>query len=160
MKDMDAVWREHAQMVYRYLLSLTQDAHLAEELTQETFCEAIRCADQFEGRSQVSTWLCGIAKNVLRTYRRKYPPAEPLSPTLTAPQNPEAEVLEGMQYMELMQQLHALAEPYREVLYLRLLGGMSFRDIGVLLGRSENWARVTYYRGKEKVRKELEEHEN
>lgn len=160
MTDMDKVWREHAQTVYRYLLSLTQNPHLAEELTQETFCEAIRCADQFEGRSQVSTWLCGIAKNTLRTYRRKNPPAEPLSPALTAPQDPEAEVLEGIRHMELMQQLHALAEPYREVLYLRLLGGMSFRDIGQLLGRTENWARVTYYRGKEKVRKELEYYEN
>lgn len=62
--------------------------------------------------------------------------------------------------MELMQKLHEQPEPYREVLYLRLLGGMSFRSIGELLGRTENWARVTYYRGKEKIRKELEEHEN
>lgn len=62
--------------------------------------------------------------------------------------------------MELMQKLHEQPEPYREVLYLRLLGGMSFRSIGELLGRIENWARVTYYRGKEKIRKELEEHEN
>lgn len=160
MKDMDAVWREHAQMVYRYLLAQTQDAHLAEELTQETFCEAIRCADQFEGRSRVSTWLCGIAKHLLYTYRRKHPATESLSPALPSPRDPESEVLEGIQYMELMQKLHEQPEPYREVLYLRLLGGMSFRSIGELLGRTENWARVTYYRGKEKIRKELEEHEN
>ena len=93
---MDAVWREHAQMVYRYLLAQTQGAHLAEELTQETFCEAIRCADQFEGRSQVSTWLCGIAKHLLYAYRRKHPAMEPLSPSLPSPCDPELEMLEGI----------------------------------------------------------------
>ena len=58
-----------------------------------------------------------------------------------------------------MRALHALEEPVRETVYLRALGGFSFREIGNILGMSENAARVTYFRGRQKLRKELEENE-
>ena len=60
-----------------------------------------------------------------------------------------------LEYLELLQQIHTLEEPGREVLYLRLFGQLSFREIGEVLHKSENWARVTFYRGKEKLKKEL-----
>ncbi|MEA4815059.1 MAG: sigma factor [Oscillospiraceae bacterium] len=69
MLSMDEVYRTHAQTVYRYLLSLTRDAALAEELTQETFYQAVRSAERFDGSCKVSTWLCAIAKNVLSSER-------------------------------------------------------------------------------------------
>ena len=50
-------------------------------------------------------------------------------------------------------------ETAREVVYLRAFGGLSFREIGDVLGRTETWARVTFYRGKETLRKGDESHE-
>ncbi len=154
---MDEIYQQYAQTVYRYLLSLTRDGDLAEELTQETFFQAIRSADRFDGSCAVSTWLCAIAKNALRTYRRKHPETEDVDDqTLFAP-SAEADAEEESGRVEVLKRLHALREPYREVLYLRAFGGLSFREIGEVQGKTENWARVTFYRGKELLRKEVEE---
>ena len=76
MEPMEQIYQQYAAMVYRYLLGLTRDADLAEELTQETFYQAIRTSERYDGTSKVSTWLCGIARNVLQTHRRKNPAAE------------------------------------------------------------------------------------
>ena len=159
MVDISEIYQYHAQTVYRYLLSLTQDPHLAEELTQETFCQAIKGVGKFRGESQISTWLCSIAKRQLAQYQRRHPPTVELSEQLPSGMDPEREVLDGLGYMALLKRLHSLNEPYREVMYLRLFGDLSFANIGEILGKTENWARVTYYRGKEKLRKELLEDE-
>lgn len=156
---MEEVYQQYARTVYRYLLSLTRDGDLAEELTQETFYQAIRSSERFDGSCAVSTWLCAIAKNALRAYRRKHPAAGELDEqTLTLP-SAEADAVSEAGRLELLKRLHALREPYREVLYLRAFGGLTFREIGEVQGKSENWARVTFYRGKELLRKEVEEDE-
>ena len=122
MKVTDEVYREYSQMVYKYLLSLTGDAHVAEEVTQETFYQAVRCA----GKTDMTP-----EKTVLSEYGR----------------------------VEILRKLHQLDEAVREVMYLRIFGDLSFAQIGEITGRTENWARVTYYRGKEKLRKELDGNE-
>ena len=156
---MDAIYQQHAQTVYRYLLSLTGDEDLSEELTQETFYQAIRSSGRFDGSCKVTTWLCAIAKNVLQSYRRKHPVHEDLETAdLTSP-SAEQEADLFLNRTDLMRTVHALPEPYREVLYLRLFGDLPFREIGDIFGKPENWARVTFYRGKEKLRKELTDHE-
>lgn len=71
----------------------------------------------------------------------------------------EHNVIEKAGQVELMQVIHKCPEPYREVMYLRLFGNLSFKEIGEVMGKTENWARVTFYRGKERVRKELEQNE-
>ena len=58
--------------------------------------------------------------------------------------------------LELLRRVHALHEPAREVVYLRTYGNLSFREIGAVLGKTENWARVTFYRAKEQLRKDVE----
>ena len=155
MQPIEEVYRQHAQTVFRYLLSLTGDEDLSEELTQETFYQAIRSSGRFDGSCKVTTWLCAIAKNVLLSHRRKHPAAEDLETAdLTVP-SAEQEASLSLSRVELMKSLHGMPEPYREVLYLRLFGDLSFREIGDVFGNSENWARVTFYRGKEKIRKEV-----
>ena len=159
MQQMEEIYQQYAKTVYRYLFSLVRDPDLAEELTQETFCQAIRSIDRYDGSCKLSTWLCAIAKNVLRTHRRKHPPTESIEDLpLTAP-SAEAEAMSADGRLGLLRRLHALPEPYREVVYLRSLGSLSFREIGELLGRTENWARVTFYRAKEKLGKD-ENHES
>ncbi|MCR4691827.1 MAG: sigma-70 family RNA polymerase sigma factor [Lachnospiraceae bacterium] len=159
MQSMDEIYREHAKTVYRYLLSLTRDPGLAEELTQETFYQAIRTVDRFDQSCRITTWLCSIAKNVLLTYRRKHPACEDFYETDRTGESAESEALGRMGHLELLKKLHSMEEPYKEVMYLRIFGDLSFAQIGEVVGKNENWARVTFYRGKEKLGKEVQKNE-
>lgn len=162
MQPMDEVYRQYAQTVYRYLLPLTHNEQLAEELTQETFYQAIRSSDKYNETCKVSTWLCAIAKNVLHTYQRKNPPTydidDPVTHNLSTP-SAENDAVKSEDRVELFRKLHGIPEPYREVMYLRIFGGLSFREIGEVHDKTENWARVTYYRGKNIMRKEVDDNE-
>ena len=140
-------------------MSLVGDENLAEELTQETFYQAIRTCDKYDESCKVSTWLCGIAKNVLLTYRRKNRQHDNVDDAEIPVKSAENEAISSMGKVELLKKIHGLSEPYREILYLRIFGGLSFKEIGDIQGKSENWARVTFYRGKEKLGKEVEEDE-
>ncbi|MDO4286634.1 MAG: RNA polymerase sigma factor [Eubacteriales bacterium] len=159
------LYEQHAQKVYRYLCSLTGDADLAEDLTQETFYQALKSLHTFRGDCTPYVWLCAIAKRLW--YRecnrqKKNPPLEEAHLTsLTASDNPEQEVQEREDRLRLyraMQQLHA---DTREVMHLRLNGDFSFREIGEIMQHTETWARVRFYRGKEQLVKILggDEHE-
>ena len=155
MSEMEEMYQQYAQIVYRFLLSKVRDPDLAEELTQETFYQAIRSSERYDGTSKVSTWLCGIAKNVLLTYNRKHPPTEDIEEQQIHVPSAEQEAMTQTAHLDLIKKVHDLAEPYREVILLRAYGGLSFREIGEVMGKTENWARVTFYRGKEKLRKEV-----
>ncbi len=161
MQSMEEIYQHHAQTVYRYLLSLTQSRELAEELTQETFYQAVKSIHRFDGKSKVSTWLCSIAKNCYYVYLRKHPPTEEWtegSSLVSDLESPDT-ILQKESRIELLRKLHNLNEDMREVIYLRIFGDLSFKEIGDILSKSENWARVTYYRGKEKLRKDWEDYE-
>ena len=159
MQPIEEIYRDYAQMVYKYLLSLTRDDGLAEELTQETFYQAIRSSNKFDESCKITTWLCAIAKNVLITYRRKHPALEDIDEVEITSSSAESEALSNIGRVELLKKIHSLDEPYKEVIYLRVFGELSFAERGEVLGRNENWARVTFYRGKEKLGKEVEKNE-
>lgn len=155
MEDMREVYRQHAQTVYKFLLAKTRDEHLAEELTQETFYQAVKSVDRFDGTCKVSVWLCQIAKHLWYQHLRKQKRETPLSPEdMPEAPGPSAEerLLEQEGRMDLLRLVHGLPEPAREVVYLRAFGGLSFREIGDVCGKTETWARVTFYRSKEKLR--------
>lgn len=160
MHDLDAIYRQHADTVYRFLMSKTGSAELAEELTQETFYQAVGSIQRFDGSCQISTWLCGIAKNVLFTYYRKQRHGDVSLEEIPEPAaaSTEETVLSGMGQQLILTAIHRLPEPGREILHLRLLGGLSFKQIGEILDQTETWARVNYYRAKQSIVKELKEH--
>ena len=161
MTDLVAVYREHSKSVYRFLYAKTGDASLAEELTQETFYQAVKAIDRFDGSSKISTFLIGIAKNVwMNEYRRRQKAPVPLPETepIAVP-SAEHDVLSKMGREEILRIMHHIPDPGREVLYLRLLGSLSFAEIGSILGQTENWSRVTYYRAKQQLIKEMNAHE-
>ena len=157
--SMDQMYRKHSQMINAFLLSKCGDGMLAEELTQETFYQAVKSLDSFKGQSSASTWLCGIANNVWLAYLRKQKRAGEIFSsdedeacfTSSYAESPEDNFIRKVDNLTLMQSLHEIKEPMREVLYLRLMGELSFREIGQIMGQSENWARVTFYRGKTKL---------
>lgn len=155
MDSMEQVYAKHARMVYGFLLSKTKNPDLAEELTQETFYQAVKSINTFQGKSSMPTWLCGIAKNIWFEYLRKNKIEDPLSEANeTKVESAEAVFFQSWSSMNLLKALHRLREPMREVMYLRLSGNLSYRQIGEIMGKSENWARVTFYRGKELILKE------
>lgn len=65
--------------------------------------------------------------------------------------SPEEIVIRAEEKMELFRRVHALKEAEKEVVLLRMTGAFAFREIGDLFGKSENWARVTFYRAKQKL---------
>jgi RNA polymerase sigma factor (sigma-70 family) len=161
MESLEEIYQKHAQTVYAFLLSRTRNQDLAEELTQETFFQAVRTIDTFRGDSKLSTWLCGIARNLWLAHLRESRRTQPLEETadMAKASSPEEELSLQWDNLEILKLLHGLKEPAREVMYLRLIGNLTFGQIGEIMGKSENWARVNFYRGKEIIRREAEKHE-
>lgn len=156
-RDMAAVYEEFAPVVYKYLFCLTRDRALSEELTQETFCQALKSVKNYQGECKISVWLCQIGKRLWyrELKKRKAAVIVPLEEErLISPQDVEGDYLQKAERAEFYRQLHLLDENTREVMYMRLTGELSFAEIGDILGRTENWARVTFYRGKQKIAKE------
>ena len=152
---LDETYKKYADMVFKYLLAMCGDAVLAEELTQETFFRAVKSANRFDGKVKVTTWLCTIAKNCYYTYLKKERrnSGQDIYETEIAE---DKDILERENCREIYKAVHRLEEPYREIILLRVHTDMSFSEIGEIFGKSDSWARVTFYRGKEKLKKELE----
>ena len=160
--NIEELYRTYFDIVYRYIRSISQDGSLAEEVTQETFFKALKKADQFRGDCDVRVWLCQIAKNTLYDHLKKQKKQLLGDERLEEAESADGELLEEKlaqrsQAMEIHKVLHRLSEPYKEVISLRTFGELTFREIGMLFGKSENWARVTYYRARVKIREELEQ---
>lgn len=153
----DMLYEEYARPVYLYLRSLCRDERLAEDLTQETFFRAMKSIHRFNGSCRLVTWLCQIGKHLWYRElekRKKRCPNTPLEEeALVAPQSVQAQIESDEGRIDLFRALQTLSPGVREVVYLRVMGDLSFRQIGEVLGESENWARVNFYRAKEKLRK-------
>ncbi len=154
-EKIDEMYRKNAAMVYRYLCSLTQDTGLAEELTQETFFQAVKGIDRFRGECKISVWLCQIGKNLWykELEKRGRHKTVELDAAIPSDENVEHQCLMRLEKVEVFRRMHDLDSVTREVMYLRLAGDLSFSDIASILGKTESWARVTYYRGKQKIMK-------
>ena len=155
MTDFDRAYRENAEIVYRYVFSLTRNADLAEEVTQQTFYEALRHPGNYRGDAALSTYLCGIAGNLMkkelaRRAKENHVPIEDMA-DLPGDGSAEDAAMGSLNRQDLFHRIHALPERTREVVYLRLSGERPFSEIGAILGESETWARVTFYRAKQKL---------
>ena len=160
MAGFQEVYEAHAKPVYRFLLRLTGDESMAEELLQETFYQAFVHIDRFEGRSSLYTWLCQIGKNAwLKECRRRRRFADEQwdDLRLTAGMPPEEQAIQDDEYRRIRQALLRLDEPYKEVFILHVYGGLKLKEIAESQGKTENWARVTYYRAKQKILREVSE---
>ncbi len=157
MQNIEEVYLEHSKLVYKYLFCLTHNNELAEELTQETFVCAIKEINNFKGNSKLSTWLCQIAKNLwykeLRKIKKaKIIPIDEISVNIKNEEDIETKIIQNNEKEILYKMIEKLPNELREIIYLRIVGEFSFKQIGEILGKNENWARVTFYRGKEKMK--------
>lgn len=152
------VYEEYGRPVYRFLLSLTGDEDSAGELLQETFYQAFLHFGQFEGRCSIYTWLCQIGRNAWykECQRQKRFQDEPLEVLEDPRPSPEMTMVRKDMQERIRKAVYQLEEPYQSVFILRVYGEHRFQDIGALHHKSENWARVTFFRAKAKVIQEVE----
>ncbi len=152
---MDEIYRQNEKIVFHFLFQRCGDRQLAEDLTQETFLKAFESIDRFQGTCRISTWLCQIAKHLLYQYWQKHGTKGMLELDEELPaEDDTADCAEKrLELLDVLKELQKLPEQMREVVYLRTLSDLSYREIGEILGKSENWARVTFFRAKETLLK-------
>ncbi len=157
MQNMEKIYQEYSETVYKYLFCLTSDADLAEDLTQETFAIAVKNIPKFRGDCKVSSWLCQIAKHLWykelkRNKKDNNVSLENISDELIDTQTIEKTVHQKEEKLQLFKNMQKLDELARQVIYLRIMGNLSFAEIGEVLGKTSNWARVTFFRAKQKMK--------
>ena len=156
--DFEILYRLYFRDVYRYVRGLSRDEHLAEEIAQETFARALGAVDRFDGRGDVRAWLFTIARNVWVDHCRRHRRETELPGEDLPGGGDFAGALEDREEaLRLHCLLHGLGEPYKEVFHLRVFGELPFGDIARVFGRTESWARGTFYRAKQKIIAGLEE---
>ena len=155
-KAFEKIYREYYTPVYRYTLSLCKNADTAEEITQETFFKALKNIEKYNPEQKMLTWLCAIAKNTYFTVIKKSDRFTSLSDELE--DNGDSlldKIIDSESSTEILKALHLLPEPYKEVFTLRVLGSFSFKKIGEVFGKTEAWARVTFFRSKTMLKEKL-----
>ena len=159
MTVFEQIYRDHFDTVYKFLMRLSRNESLAEELAQETFFRAMRSLGKFDGRCRIDVWLCQIAKNAYYSHCRKQKDRHHILPEMDSGQDVENAFLDHEQAMIIYAHLHELDEPYKEVFMLRVFGELKYAQIAKLFGKTESWARVTYYRAKRKLTERVKEDE-
>ena len=159
MQNMEEIYKEYSTTVYKYLFCLTQNRDISEELTQETFALAVEDIKKFRGECKLSVWLCQIAKHLwykeLKKNKKKVNVSfEEIKDTVLYDESLEETICEKEEKLKLFKDMQKLDEKSREVMYLRMVGNLSYEEIGEILGKTANWTRVTFYRAKQKIREE------
>lgn len=158
MNDFEEIYNAYFRDIYLFVFSLSRNETVAEEITQETFFKALKKIDSFKGQCKISVWLCQIAKNTYFSYVEKQKRFEPERVLEKAGQDDiEAVLLDKDTALGIHKALHHLNEPYKEVFTLRVFGELSFAQISQLFEKTESWARVTFYRAKQKIQDSLKE---
>ena len=162
MTELEVLYNTYFNDVYRYILRLSGDENIAEEITSDTFFRAMRSIDGFRNECDVRVWLCQIAKNCYYSHLKKRGREEPTEDneleSVCDPTDGIAEEYVRKESVETIQRaLHLIKEPYREVFMWRVYAELSFRQIGQIFGKSENWACVTYHRARKMIKDRLED---
>jgi RNA polymerase sigma-70 factor (ECF subfamily) len=163
MEEFEEIYRTYFSGVWRYLLKLTGDESLAEEITAETFFRAMNAMKSFRHQSSLYSWLCAIGRNIYLDQMRERKKRAEITDTammrIPDPRDRNEEAQRHRQAEEILSAAGRLKEPYRTVFLLRYIEQQSFAEIASRYGRTENWACVTCHRAREMVKKEMTEYE-
>jgi len=158
VNDIEEIYTQHFQSVYRYVLSLCRNETIAEDITSEAFLKALKAIDKFKGDCSIKVWLCQIAKNTYFSLHKKTKSETflDLDAELVSEVSDFTEkLMDKASAFEIHRCLHDLEEPYKEVFSLRTFGELSFAEIAELFSKTESWARVTYHRSRLKLKEAL-----
>ncbi len=160
MDDLEKICNLHYKYVKSYALSLCLNEAMAEDITQETFYNAIKKIDTFKNDCKIETWLCSIARNIYLNSKRKRQP-ENISdyPNLVSDSNLEENAIKNENVKRILAEAVKLETPYKEVFYMKTLGDMPYSIIADVFEKTENWARVTYFRAKKQIEERMSEGE-
>lgn len=164
MRQFEELYNEYWQDVFQFLFRLTgYQRQLAEDLTQETFYQAMLSFHRYRGECQIKTWLCQIAKNVYFNIIRKEKKVRQVSieenanhATLifdSVVNDYEKKELMGLTIKVIMQ----LDNNTRDVLIYRIFSELTYAQISTLLKINESSAKVIFMRGKRKLQNKLRE---
>lgn len=156
--EFEKIYRTYFNDVFLYIRRLSNDDHIAEEITSETFFKAMRSIDTFRGETDIRVWLCQIAKNCYFSHLKKQQRVVDIdSLELTDDKDSiEEQILNQSDAMRIHRLLHNLNEPYKEVFMLRVFGELSFKQIAAIFQKTDNWACVTYHRARNKILEQME----
>ena len=153
---LEEIYLDNYPIVFGYLLSLCGDPVEAEELTAQTFFKAVENIRRYNKTCKPSTWLCTIARNLYFNECKRKKRHVSLDEASLSVNSMEDIYIEKDMAKHIYGIAASLETPYREVFFLRM-EGLSFKEIGRILDKTENWARVTYYRAKTKIQEETGE---
>lgn len=153
MTEFEIIFEDNRELVFKYLIKLSQNPSLAEELTQETFFRAYMNFSSLRDKEKASVWLCQIAKNTYFAWYNEHKKIDSFDEIecISSTDSIEEAFLQKDLFKTAIRYLHNLDEPYKEVFMLSVFGGLSLKDISEIFGKSESWARVTFYRAKQKL---------
>lgn len=158
--QLEELYKEIQPRIYAFFFMRTSSRESAEDLTQEVFYEALKSLPSFKGNATMATWLFSIAKNRLKKHYRSQKYRKQLMDRLTGDEQlmgtPEETLLEKEEKSTLAALISRLDPVAQEVVTLRVYGELSFKEIGMLVGKSENYARIAFHRAKQKIQKEME----
>ena len=156
--EFEQIYTIYFRDVYLYIRRLSNSEHIAEEITSETFFKAMKSIDSFRGDCDIRVWLCQIAKNCYYSYIKKADRTECIDNVEIAEQGAsfEERLFRHDTAMQIQKILHDVPEPYKEVFMWRVYAELSFKQIGQIFGKSENWACVAYHRARNKIKEKLE----
>jgi len=151
--EFEKLFEDNRGFIFKYLMKLTKDYSLAEELCQETFFRAYMNFASLKNKEKASVWLCQIAKNTYFAWHKEQSRQTTLD-ELEDKADPnifEETFIQKDLSQNALHCLHELEEPYKEVFMLSVFGGFSLKDISAVFKKSESWARVTFFRAKQKL---------
>ena len=156
MKEMEEIYRKYCVPLKKYVVSICRDPDTADDIVSETFYRAIKNIDSFDGISLFG-WLCTIAKNIYFNHLKRkdnnnFSLNAEYAVCVADLSNVEDEAIERLQRKKLFECIQKLSETEKEVVSLHIYADLNFAQIGAVFGKSENWARVTFYRCKEKLK--------
>ena len=156
--EFEQIYTTYFRDVYLYICKLSNSEHIAEEITSETFFKDMKSIDSFRGDCDIRVWLCQIAKNCYYSYIKKADRTECIDNVEIAEQGAsfEERLFRHDTAMQIQKILHDVPEPYKEVFMWRVYAELSFKQIGQIFGKSENWACVAYHRARKKIKEKLE----
>ena len=155
--DFEQLYKTYYMKVYSFVMTLAKNQDDAEEITQKTFFKAMTTDKKSRGNSSELTWLCAIAKNLFVDGCRAQKRTSEFSADVESDTNIENAFIDEDTALHIHQILHQLDEPYKEVFQLRVFGELSFQKIGLIFGKTENWACVTYHRARKKIQERMNE---
>lgn len=152
--ELDEIYRLYAGDVYRFALRLCHNEALAQDIVQDAMLKTVKSIDKFDGKCSLKTYLCTIARNLyfnhLKRADNRYLPLDEAAEK-SSEISLEQQTLDRLDAQRIHRALHKLDEPYKEVFTLRVFAELKYSDIGALFGKTDSWARVIFFRAKEKI---------